>query len=62
MSGFSALLLVCGKAPGVGMLFEAESIGMTLLSTRLTMYQSCGRLYAEGLAVVQEYDVNGRTL
>jgi hypothetical protein len=43
------VILVRGKIPTSEMIQMAETNGMTLLSTKNTMFIACGRLYEAGL-------------
>lgn len=49
MAGIRAIVFVRGKHPSAETTTLAEEIGIPLLSTRYTMYEACGRLYAAGL-------------
>jgi hypothetical protein len=49
MAGILAIAFVRGKQPPSETVALAEEIGIPLLSTRYTMYEACGRLYAAGL-------------
>jgi predicted transcriptional regulator len=49
LTNMKALILVRGKRPGEEVLREARSNGLPVLSTRLSLFTSCGRLYARGL-------------
>jgi hypothetical protein len=49
MAGILAIAFVRGKQPPFETMALAEEIGIPLLSTRYTMYEACGRLYAAGL-------------
>jgi hypothetical protein len=44
-----AIVFVNGKRPEPEVLQLARERGIPLLSTRLTMYEACGRLHARGL-------------
>jgi len=46
-----AILYVNGKRPEEQALDLARARGLPLLSTTLTMYEACGRLYEHGLPV-----------
>jgi predicted transcriptional regulator len=49
-----AVLFVSGKRPAEGVCDLAKEKGIPLLSTRLSRFEACGRLYAAGLgAAVQ---------
>ena len=49
MSDFIAICFVRGKKPQPEAVRLAEETGVPLLVTPLTMFESCGRLYAKGL-------------
>jgi predicted transcriptional regulator len=49
MAGILVITFVRGKQPPPETIDLAEEIGIPLLSTRYTMYEACGRLYAAGL-------------
>jgi len=52
MAEMADAVVVCfvrGKTPGEETLRLAEQKGLVLLSTDLPMYESCGRLYRQGL-------------
>ncbi len=49
MAGIRAIVFVRGKRPPAETIHLAEEIGLPLFSTRYTMYEACGRLYAAGL-------------
>jgi len=49
MAGILAIVFVRGKHPPAETVGLAEETGIPLLTTRYTMYEACGRLYAAGL-------------
>jgi hypothetical protein len=49
MADVVAVCYVRGKMPQAETLRLAEQRGLVLLSTDLPMYESCGRLYRQGL-------------
>jgi hypothetical protein len=49
MAGIRAIVFVRGKHPPAETVSLAQEIDMPLFSTRYTMYEACGRLYAAGL-------------
>ena len=51
-----AICFVRGKRPGDDVVKLAIEHGMTLLCTELPMFESCGRLYKEGLKGCSEYE------
>ena len=58
MLDLPALVFVRGKNPHQDAVERAKMIGMPALTTQMTMYEACGRLFAAGLGGVQieEYD------
>lgn len=59
MLDLPALVFVRGKTPHQDAIDRAKMIGMPALSTQLTMYEACGRLYAAGLGAVAIEDYDG---
>ena len=49
MMDMGCVIFVRGKTPTEEMIELAENIGTVLMTTQLTMYESCGRLYLAGL-------------
>lgn len=49
MSDLVGIVFVNGKRPGTELLPMAQQKGIPLLTTRLPMYEACGRLYQHGL-------------
>jgi hypothetical protein len=49
MADVAAIMMVRGKVPPAETLELAEEIGIPFLSTDLTMFETCGRLFAAGL-------------
>ncbi len=49
MAGIRAIVFVRGKHPPTETINLADEVGIPLLSTQYTMYETCGRLYAAGL-------------
>jgi hypothetical protein len=49
MMDMKAIVFVRGKTPGEDILSLANYAGITILSTELPLYISCGKLYCEGL-------------
>lgn len=49
MTGIKAVVFVRGKVPSPETTKLAQEKGIPLLTTRYTLYESCGRLYAQGL-------------
>lgn len=59
MAGIQAIVFVRGKYPPPETVVLAEETGIPLLTTRYTMYDACGRLYAAGLAGAGLCDPSG---
>ena len=57
MAGIRAIVFVRGKYPPPETLSLAEEKRIPLLASRYTMYESCGRLYAAGLASCGMFDL-----
>lgn len=49
MAGIRAIAFVRAKRPPAETVRLAEELGISLLSSRYTMYEACGRLYQAGL-------------
>ena len=49
MMDMVCIVFVRGKTPGEDILSLANDAGITILSTELPLYISCGKLYCEGL-------------
>lgn len=49
MAGIKAIVFVRGKIPPLETVALAEEKGVTLLASKYTMYETCGRLYQAGL-------------
>jgi predicted transcriptional regulator len=49
MAGVQAIIFVRGKFPPPETISLAEQKNIPLLASRYTMYESCGRLYQQGL-------------
>jgi hypothetical protein len=58
MADVAAILMVRGKIPPQDTLDLAEELGIPFLSTELTMFESCGRLFCAGLPACKRF--NGR--
>ncbi len=50
MMDVSCIVFVRGKRPNQDVCNLADEIGAVVLSTEMTMFEACGRLYANGLA------------
>jgi hypothetical protein len=53
IAGISAIIYVRGKTPSGETIELGEKNGITLLATRLSMFETCGILYAHGIEGVQ---------
>ena len=49
MADIAAIVFVRGKLPPPETVSLAESKGIPLLASKLTMYEACGRMFREGL-------------
>ncbi len=58
MADVAAILMVRGKTPTPETLELAAEIGVPFLGTELTMFESCGRLYAAGLPACKAFHGN----
>ena len=58
MLDLPALVFVRGKNPHQDAIDRAQMIGMPALTTQMTMYEACGRLYAAGVqgVAIEDYD------
>jgi predicted transcriptional regulator len=56
MADMSAILIVRGKTPPPEMLAVAAQVDIPILATKLTLFESCGRLYHAGLVAARRYD------
>lgn len=45
-----AVIVVRGKVPPQSMVEYAEELGIPLITTRLTMFETCGIMYAHGVS------------
>ncbi len=45
----AAILMVRGKTPHPETLYLAEQVGIPILGTNITMFETCGKLFAAGL-------------
>lgn len=59
MLDLPALVFVRGKNPHQDAVERAKMIGMPALTTQMTMYEACGRLYGAGVAGVEIEDYDG---
>lgn len=49
MADVAAVLMVRGKMPAPESLQLADELGIPFMATDMTMYETCGRLFASGL-------------
>jgi hypothetical protein len=56
MADVAAILMVRGKMPSVDALDLADEIGIPFLTTYLTMFESCGRLFCAGLPASKRFN------
>ena len=56
MADVAAILMVRGKVPPAETLDLAEEIGIPFLSTELTMFETCGRLFSAGLPACKRFN------
>ena len=59
MLDLPALVFVRGKNPHADAVERARMIGMPALTTQMTMYEACGRLYGAGMSGVEIEDYDG---
>lgn len=57
MLDIKAIVFVRGKVPPQEVIKMASEHGLPLLATELSMYQSCGCLYKEGLGLGEADDI-----
>jgi hypothetical protein len=56
MADVAVILMVRGKIPPADTLDLAEELGIPFLSTELTMFESCGRLFRAGLPPCKRFN------
>ncbi len=56
MADAAAILVVRGKKPLPETIEVAQQIGMPLIGTRLTMFETCGPLYTAGLRAAPRHE------
>ena len=59
MLDLPAVIFVRGKNPHKDAVERAKMIGMPALSTQMTVFEACGRLYQAGLSAVEIEDYDG---
>jgi hypothetical protein len=59
MSGITLIVFVCGKSPMSDVIEEAGRLGIWLLATELTMFETCGILYANGISEINSGKESG---
>lgn len=52
----AAILLVRGKMPLPETVELAQQVGILIVGTQLTMFETCGRLYASGLSATCQHN------
>lgn len=56
MADAAAILMVRGKQPMPETIELAQQVGIPIVGTQLTMFETCGRLYAAGLSPARRHD------
>ncbi len=56
MADAAAILMVRGKKPLPETIEIAQQVGLPILGTQLTMFETCGRLYTAGLRAAPRHD------
>lgn len=59
MLDLPAVVFVRGKNPHQDAIARARTIGMPALTTQVSMYEACGRLFKAGLAALEIEDYDG---
>lgn len=59
MLDLPCVVFVRGKNPHKDAIERASELGICALSTKYTMFEACGRLYAAGMAAVEIEDLDG---
>ena len=59
MLDLPAVVFVRGKNPHMDAVERAKMIGMPALTTQMTVFEACGRLYQTGLSAVEIEDYDG---
>jgi len=59
MLDLPCVIFVRGKNPHKDAIERASELGICALSTQLTMFEACGKLYAAGMAAVEIEDIDG---
>ena len=62
MLDLPCVVFVRGKNPHRDAIERAAELGMPVLSTQYTMYESCGRLFSAGLKPVEIEDLDGELI
>lgn len=55
MADVAVIMMARGRIPQPETLELAETVGIPFISTTLTMFESCGRLYSAGLLPCKRY-------
>jgi hypothetical protein len=58
MADAVAILMVRGNKPLPETVEVARQVGIPILGTELTMFETCGRLYGAGLPAARRHDYN----
>ncbi|MHB1296376.1 MAG: DRTGG domain-containing protein [Anaerolineae bacterium] len=61
MAGIKAIVFVRGKYPPAETVTLAAEMGIPLLASRFTMYETCGLLYRAGLKSCGLFDLSEKT-
>jgi predicted transcriptional regulator len=56
MGDAAAILMVRGNVPLPETIALARQVGIPILGTQFTMFETCGRLYAAGLPAARRHD------
>ena len=62
MLDLPCVVFVRGKQPHQDAIERAQELGMPALSTKYSMFESCGRLYASGLKPVEIEELDGELI
>lgn len=56
MADVTAILVVRGKIPLPETVELAQQVGIPIIGTQMTMFETCGRLYAAGLLAARQHN------
>ena len=62
MLDLPCVIFVRGKNPHRDAIERASELGICALSTQLTMFEACGKLYAAGMNAVEIEDIDGELM